>query len=1167
MIRFRLLGSLELSRDDGTEVASVLAQPKRLALLAYLATSPSAYHRRDRLLAMFWPEQDDARARESLNTAIRFLRRELGRSVIVSRGIDEIGLNAEMCWCDTVAFRAALEGQLFADASALYRGDFLDGFYVSNAAPFEEWMERTRSQLRSDAARATRLVAEERERSRHYTTAVSAARRALELSGEDERVLRQLLELLERLGDRAGALFAYDSFERRLAEEYSAEPSGETRALIARIRSRSEMVSDSTKTSGTAISPAVSLPWVIEREIGRGGMAIVYLARDTAHDRPVALKVLRSDRLSPGAEYFLREIRITARLAHPRILPLIDSGVREGAPYLVTPFVDGESLRDRLTRTGPLRQQDAVQIAIGIAEALDYAHRAGVVHCDIKPENVLLTDGQVVVADFGVARAIGLTIDSSAVAGSREYMSPEQRAPNSELDARSDLYSLGCVLAELLAGEVPRDGRHATELLERCASSGRLRALVLDCLSIDRTQRPASASVVLDRLRQAGGEMDAAKRTELNRPSARRKAIRRVVGSAAIMSGALLASAMWFRSANTLIGRGRLTPNDTIVLADFQVTGPDSSSSAALTSILRRDFQDSKAVSLMAAGDVRSALKRMKLSPTSPVTAELAMEIAQREDRRAVLVPTVVPFSSAHLITLRLIESATGNELAIATGTASDVQRELLPALAETSEALRHTIGESRGRAKALPSRPRRLLTTSSLQAARLMWSQPSTVTDDEKLAKAREAVRIDSAFAYAWMSIGNMLSWTNYRSATLDSAFTMANRFRGNLTLMEGAQVGGLYLRNVQRDRRAALRELDAAVRRDTTIWSAVPLNMTQIMVESRQFEASEKFARRIERWRTVGSAATADLIRSQLGQGKYGEAESTLAVRRSTHPGDRANLGLELLIRLSTVQLDSAESLLARLPNTGLFMRNRSSLYRLRGRPDEAHRMDAWLDSSAAASAEAAGARFDSTSGRALTAAREALWLAGDTAAALAALDRRWRSDSRAIDVQERIDGMIAAGLYAAVGKPAIARAIVTRVERGADSIAKRGFHEYREAAFGEIALAEGKFADALRHFRASDLAADGLPASECAVCVLPHLARVADRAGWSDSARVFWEDYVNRPSNSRLASDQWFLAMAYGRLIALGSKRGDSATIAYRDALARLRQRTTPGSPTRR
>ena len=356
MIRLRLLGSLELCSADGGELRTVLAQPKRGALLAYLAAAlPTGFHRRDRLLALFWAEQDDSRARDALNAAVAFLRREMGRNAIASRGVDEIGIDQTICWSDVVAFRAALDAGRHEEALSLYRGDLLDGFFTDGSAPFDEWLDRTRAQLRAGAARAARALAEQREREENFTTAVSCARRAVELTGADERMLRQLLEMLERLGDRAGAVLAYEAFERRLAAEFETEPSPETRALIDRIRSRPSVVAaPQPATVGASIdSPSLAglRGWRIERELGRGGMATVYLARDAAHDRYVALKVMRPElALSAGAERFLHEIQITARLAHPHILPLIDSGARDGVPYLVTPYVAGESLRARLAR-------------------------------------------------------------------------------------------------------------------------------------------------------------------------------------------------------------------------------------------------------------------------------------------------------------------------------------------------------------------------------------------------------------------------------------------------------------------------------------------------------------------------------------------------------------------------------------------------------------------------------------------------------------------------------------------------------------------------------------------------------------------------------------------------------------------------------------------------
>jgi TolB-like protein len=211
----------------------------------------------------------------------------------------------------------------------------------------------------------------------------------------------------------------------------------------------------------------------VVRELGHGGMATVYLARDLKHDRPVALKVLRPEIAAAlGSERFLREVRITARLNHPHILPLLDSGEAAGLLYYVMPYVEGESLRDRLSREKQLALDDALQIAREVADALGYAHSHEVVHRDIKPENILLESGHAVVADFGIARALtaagGERLTETGIAvGTPAYMSPEQAAGSGDVDGRSDVYSLGCVLYEMLAGHPPFTGATAQEILAR----------------------------------------------------------------------------------------------------------------------------------------------------------------------------------------------------------------------------------------------------------------------------------------------------------------------------------------------------------------------------------------------------------------------------------------------------------------------------------------------------------------------------------------------------------------------------------------------------------------------------------------------------------------------------------------------------------------------------
>ena len=212
------------------------------------------------------------------------------------------------------------------------------------------------------------------------------------------------------------------------------------------------------------LTTALSDRYRIERELGAGGMATVYLAQDLRHDRLVALKVLRTDLAAViGAERFLQEIRTTANLQHPHILPLHDSGQVDGTVFYVMPYIDGESLRDRLTRDKQLPVEDAMRFAREVADALGYAHERGIIHRDIKPENILLQRGHALVADFGIALAASRTggsrmTETGLSLGTPHYMSPEQAMGERELGPRSDVYALGCVCYEMLCGEPPFTG-------------------------------------------------------------------------------------------------------------------------------------------------------------------------------------------------------------------------------------------------------------------------------------------------------------------------------------------------------------------------------------------------------------------------------------------------------------------------------------------------------------------------------------------------------------------------------------------------------------------------------------------------------------------------------------------------------------------------------------
>jgi TolB-like protein/DNA-binding SARP family transcriptional activator len=238
MIEFRTLGTVDLRRD-GEELRAVVLQPKRLAVLAYLATaSPRGFHSRDRVLGLFWPDLDQERARNAMRQALHFLRKSLGEEVVVGRGDREVGLGDGTLWCDAAAFDDALAAGRLEDAVALYRGDFLPGFFVEDAVEAERWLEAERERRRLAALEALRSLVEREEAKGERRAAVLWARRAVALAPTDEGLVRQLMGALDRAGEPAAALDAYDQLVHRLREEFGVSASGETIALVKAIRAR-----------------------------------------------------------------------------------------------------------------------------------------------------------------------------------------------------------------------------------------------------------------------------------------------------------------------------------------------------------------------------------------------------------------------------------------------------------------------------------------------------------------------------------------------------------------------------------------------------------------------------------------------------------------------------------------------------------------------------------------------------------------------------------------------------------------------------------------------------------------------------------------------------------------------------------------------------------------
>ena len=337
-----------------------------------------------------------------------------------------------------------------------------------------------------------------------------------------------------------------------------------------------------------SLRAALADRYAVERELGRGGMATVFLAEDLKHHRSVAIKVLHSELTAAlGAGRFLREIEIAARLQHPHILPLYDSGAAAGFLYYVMPYVEGESLRDRLTREKQLPQDDALRIATEVAGALAYAHSRGVVHRDIKPENIMLSGGTAVVADFGIAHAVTAAGDAQhltqtgTVIGTPAYMSPEQATGSTEIDGRSDQYSLACVVYEMLVGEPPFTGptaqaviaRHSLDMVSppsivRSTIPDAVEAAILRALAKLPVDRYATTALFAEALNTPSAATSAVRRATLTGARARRRAGRRALGvaGAVVLVAGIATVVVRQRAAPRAGTEGGLDPRHVAVL-------------------------------------------------------------------------------------------------------------------------------------------------------------------------------------------------------------------------------------------------------------------------------------------------------------------------------------------------------------------------------------------------------------------------------------------------------------------------------------------------------------------------------------------------------------------------------------------------------------------------
>src|SRR4051794_1677428 len=543
------------------------------------------------------------------------------------------------------------------------------------------------------------------------------------------------------------------------------------------------------------LAAALADRYVLEREVGAGGMATVYLARDLRHKRSVALKVMRPELSGPaGVARFLQEIELAANLQHPHILPVFDSGVVDlgdgsPTPYFVMPFVEGETLRQRLQRDQRLPIDLAVTTAGEVADALAYAHAHGVVHRDVKPENILLTGGHAVVADFGVAKAIqvGVSPEKAEVStrltraglaiGTPLYMSPEQASADEAIDARSDQYSLGCVLYEMLAGEPPFTGPTNQSVIAKTLTAprphvGRVRSevppeleqVVLRAMALEPADRYPDMSMFGAALRRAGSAPTA---------GARRRSY--VIAGLALLAAA--GAGGWLATHSP---RRTVAPAaETLAVLPFHASGPG-------VEFLGEGMMDLLATNLRGVGGINTVDPRVVLrewgSPQTASPDDLSHALAVGRDLKAGSVLLGSAVSTGGRVRLAAdIYSIDGEQLGRAQvdGPADSV----LGVVDRLSLALLRDVWRSK---EPIPNLRLASLTTDSLQALRAYLEGERLYRRldwDSALVAYTRAIETDSTFALAHLRRAQAFGWTGgYGSRGAPQSGASAVRFASRL-------------------------------------------------------------------------------------------------------------------------------------------------------------------------------------------------------------------------------------------------------------------------------------------------------------------------------------------------------------------------------------------------
>jgi len=623
IVAFRALGSTELAGPDGRELLSILARPKLLGLLSYLAADNSGpFHRRDTLMGLLWADADPDRSRNALRQSLYHLRRALGEGVLTGRGDDEVGLDTERFWCDVAAFETAIESGRREEALELYRGDLLVGFYVSSAPEHERWLEQRRAGLREKAATAAWSLAEEAESGGNAGAVGQWARRAITVSPLDEGLVRRVIALLDRSGDRSGAVQEYEAFAGRLEDELDLQPAPETQALVETVRSRRAVEVSEEAASALAED-----------------MPEVKPAEASAEDPSVASS-------APAAPGVAASGRIRSRLKNAHLLGLLIG-------YLSASFIILEAtalFTDQFGLPGWVFPGALVLLALALPVLVGTALVQSVPQA--APEGQAVDRGR---------RSSGSTRGAEPVRGYRRWL----------------------------------------------------------------TWRRAIGGVVV------------------------------ALGLWGLLVGGYMAMRMLgIGPASNLIARGFLDQRERVVLADFVNHSPDSLLGGALTEALRVDLAQSPTIRLVAPDQLREAIVRMRREQGAPLDLRLAREVAVREGLKAVIVGEINSVGPAYVLSVKLISTESGEELAAYRETADD-RAAIIGAVDRLSKRLRAKIGESLASVRRSPPLPS--VTTSSLEALELYARGLELSYRGDSHAASRlleRAVRMDTAFAAAYRAL-----------------------------------------------------------------------------------------------------------------------------------------------------------------------------------------------------------------------------------------------------------------------------------------------------------------------------------------------------------------------------------------------------------------------------